>query len=152
MAAMQLAELVPVLQVAIGPVILISGVGLIISTMNNRLGRTIDRSRNLLEARRQPIDETQRTRHHQQLTILWRRAKILRASITFAAICVLLVAVLIILLFVSAVAQLEMAIVLIDLFVACLASLIASLVLFIWDVNLSLRALGMEMAPGPSEK
>jgi hypothetical protein len=42
---MTLQQLIPTLQVAIGPVILISGVGLLILSMTNRLGRTIDRSR-----------------------------------------------------------------------------------------------------------
>ena len=41
---MSLKDLLPVLQVAIGPVILISGVGLLLLSMTNRLGRTIDRA------------------------------------------------------------------------------------------------------------
>ena len=45
MADLRFAELVPVLQVAVGPVILISGVGLLLLTMTNRFGRIIDRSR-----------------------------------------------------------------------------------------------------------
>jgi hypothetical protein len=148
---MELKELIPVLQVAIGPVILISGVGLLIGSMNNRLGRTIDRSRNLVEARRNAHDEQQRARHSQQLAILWRRAKLLRAAITFSTVCVLLVAVLIIVLFLSAVMQLEVAYFLIGLFVTCLASLIASLVYFICDVDLSLHALGLEMESPKSD-
>ena len=44
---MNLAEIIPVLQVSIGPVILISGVGLLLLTMTNRLGRAIDRARQL---------------------------------------------------------------------------------------------------------
>jgi hypothetical protein len=149
---MQLTNLIPVLQIAIGPVILISGVGLLIGAMNNRLGRIIDRSRILLEARSRTSDDTQRARQRQQLTILWRRAQILRTAITFAAVCVLLVAILIIVLFISAVMHWEVAIVLIALFIACLASLIASLMFFIRDVNLSLHALEMEMAPAIHEK
>ena len=39
------AQMIPVLQTAIGPMILISGLGLILLTMTNRLGRTIDRVR-----------------------------------------------------------------------------------------------------------
>ena len=49
---MTLAELVPVLQVAIGPVILVSGVGLLLLTMTNRLGRILDRTRLLVRERR----------------------------------------------------------------------------------------------------
>ena len=37
------AQLIPVLQTAIGPMILISGVGLLLLSMTNRLGRVIDR-------------------------------------------------------------------------------------------------------------
>ena len=39
------ANLIPVLQMGIGPTILISGVGLLILSMTNRLGRVIDRAR-----------------------------------------------------------------------------------------------------------
>jgi len=47
-----LHELIPVLQVAIGPVILISGIGLLLLGMTNRYGRTIDRARELAQVRR----------------------------------------------------------------------------------------------------
>jgi hypothetical protein len=46
-------ELIPVLQVAIGPVILISGVGLLLLTLTNRYGRTIDRSRQIVREKRE---------------------------------------------------------------------------------------------------
>ena len=42
-------DIVPVLQIAIGPVILISGVGLLLLTMTNRLGRAIDRARQKIQ-------------------------------------------------------------------------------------------------------
>ena len=38
-------DLIPLLPTAIGPVILISGVGLLLLSMTNRFGRIIDRSR-----------------------------------------------------------------------------------------------------------
>jgi hypothetical protein len=42
---MSLTDLITTLQLSIGPVILISGVGLILLSMTNRLARVIDRSR-----------------------------------------------------------------------------------------------------------
>ena len=45
MPANQIQQIVPELRDAIGPVILISGVGLLLLTMTNRLGRAIDRAR-----------------------------------------------------------------------------------------------------------
>lgn len=44
---MSLTQLIPTLQLAIGPVILISGVGLLLLSMTNRFGRIIDRARAL---------------------------------------------------------------------------------------------------------
>ena len=41
------------LQVAIGPVILISGVGLLLLTLTNRYGRTIDRARHIVRELRE---------------------------------------------------------------------------------------------------
>ena len=45
-----LQQLIPVIQTSVGPVILISGIGLLLLSMTNRLGRIIDRSRLLVEA------------------------------------------------------------------------------------------------------
>jgi hypothetical protein len=58
---MLLHVLVPLLQFAIGPVIVISGVALILLNMTNRYGRIIDRSRALAELiRKLPGDDTRR--------------------------------------------------------------------------------------------
>ncbi len=43
--ARTLNEIIPVLQTAIGPVILISGVGMLLLVMTGRFGRMIDRAR-----------------------------------------------------------------------------------------------------------
>jgi hypothetical protein len=50
---MTLDQLIPVLQMAIGPTILISGVGMLLLVMTNRLGRTIDRARHVVAILRQ---------------------------------------------------------------------------------------------------
>jgi hypothetical protein len=143
--SMKLLDLIPVLQIAIGPVILISGVALLMGSMNNRLGRTIDRSRALIAAWNSSANDDDRARQYHQLAILWRRAKILRTAITLAAISVLSAAFLIIVLFTSALLRLESATVVIGLFVVCLGAMIASLIYYICDVNMSLHALSREM-------
>src|ERR1035437_8148222 len=78
-----LHELIPVLQVAIGPVILISGVGLLLLTLTNRYGRTIDRSRQLVREQRE-CTEADRHRLEGQVEILYRRARLIRLSIPLA--------------------------------------------------------------------
>ncbi len=147
---MSLDDLIPTLQLAIGPVILVSGVGLILLSMTNRFGRIIDRSRFL--ARDLHVStESDRARILAQLRILSKRARVLRAAIALSAVSVLLAAFLIISLFLGALLQLGIVVVIVTLFIFCMLSLIASLLLFISDINLSLRALWLEMPhPGAS--
>ena len=45
MTSLTLQQLIPVIQTAVGPVILISGVGLLLLSITNRFGRIVDRSR-----------------------------------------------------------------------------------------------------------
>ena len=141
---MRLIDLVPILQMAVGPVILISGVGLLLLSMTNRLGRVIDRSRLLAEALRK-AEAQERSRFEAQLQVLSRRARFVRLAIILAALSVLLAAVLIIALFLAALLQWEIGIFVAILFVGCMTSLIGSVIVFIGDINLSLSALSLEV-------
>jgi hypothetical protein len=144
MPSTPLHELIPVLQVAIGPVILISGVGLLLLTLTNRYGRTIDRSRQLGRELRD-LAGTDCERVEGQIEILYRRARLLRLSILLAGVSVLLVSLLITVLFVTALLRLEAGLMISLLFIACLVALSASLVAFIRDINLSLGALKLDI-------
>jgi hypothetical protein len=137
-------DLIPTLQVAVGPVILISGVGLLLLSMTNRLGRAIDRARQLMDAYRHGT-EADHARIKGQLEILWRRACLIRASIVWGSSSLLLVALVIILLFVSTLLGLNLAPVIAILFGCCMAAVVVSLVYFIRDINLSLHALKLDM-------
>jgi hypothetical protein len=150
---MRISELLPILQMAIGPVILISGVGLLLLSMTNRYARVIDRARQLADARRESPNAP--SRHlAEQLGILARRARLVRASITLATLSVLLAALLIITLFLTALFHLEAALLIVVLFTACMMALIASLAAFIRDFNVSLAALDLEIEAGdkPGER
>jgi hypothetical protein len=136
-----LRELIPVLQVAVGPVILISGIGLLLLTLTNRFGRVVDRSRQL--AREMKDRDPRQTAR--QVEILFRRAGLIRLSIILAAVSVLLASVLIIVLFLSALMKLEVALLVSVLFISCMVSLIVSLVPFIMEIHLSLFALKLDL-------
>lgn len=137
-------DLIPVLQTAIGPVILISGIGLLLLTMTNRLGRAIDRAR-ILSAELLTADAAARVRLERQLDILWSRARRIRLSISLAALSALCAALLVIVLFVTALVSAGSAWLVAGLFAACMASLIASLVVFLHDINQALAALRLEL-------
>jgi hypothetical protein len=141
---MTLADLVPTLQLAIGPTILVSGVGLVMLSMTNRFSRLIDRSRQLTrELRSAP--ESSRDTILAELRILARRARIVRTAIAFASSSVLSAALLIISLFLGALFGLSIGPLIVVIFSLCLLCLITGLLLFIYDINLSLRALWLEM-------
>jgi len=137
-------DLIPVLQIAIGPVILISGVGLLLLTMTNRLGRAIDRARALYEKLSTEAQADQ-DRTRAQLRILQRRANFIRQAIILATVSILLAALLIISLFFAALLRLDVGWLIMLLFIGCLLALISSLLTFIRDVNQSLLALKLEL-------
>ncbi len=144
MPSLPIKDLIPVLQVAIGPVILISGVGLLLLTLTNRFGRAVDRARQLGREMRDSSD-LERLRLGGQVAVLFQRARLIRLSIIMAAVSVLLAALLIIVLFLTALAKLEVGLAISMIFIGCMASLIVSLVAFIRDIHLSLMALKIEL-------
>lgn len=144
MAANQIQQIVPELRDAIGPVILISGVGLLLLTMTNRLGRAIDRAR-LLKNELAVRTGHEREQTLAQVTVLYRRARIIRTSIALAASSAALAAVLIVTLFLNSLLQSQLEVLIGLLFIACMCCLFASLVAFICDINLSLLALKLEL-------
>ena len=139
-----LEKIIPMLQVAIGPVILISGIGLLLLTMTNRLGRAIDRAR-LLKAELPQRTDEERVQALAQVAILYRRARVVRLSIILATLSALLASALIITLFVTALLRSEQVIPVSVIFIACMTALFASLVAFICDINLALHALKLEL-------
>jgi Cu/Ag efflux pump CusA len=144
MPTTQLNQLIPVLQTAIGPVILISGVGLLLLSLTNRFGRAVDRARQLLREMRATTGED-RQRFAGQVENLYQRARLIQRAIIFGTISMLFAAVLIITLFFTALMKMESAVVISVLFICCLAALIVSLIAFIMDIRLSLKALKLEL-------
>jgi len=139
-----ISELIPVIQTAIGPMILISGVGLLLLSMTNRLGRVIDRVRILSQGLDSETEEVQK-RQIEQLVILWQRARLIRLAITLTAISALCAAMLIILIFLLALLKLDTPWLIAGLFIICMGSLIGALIAFIKDINQTLAALKLEV-------
>lgn len=144
MLGAETSEIIPVLQTAVSPVVLISGVGLLLLTMTNRLGRIVDRARSLAVR----LKETERGDSepiHAQLRILSQRAHLVRRSIASAGFCVLFAALLVIALFVISLADIDLPWLIAAFFIISLLCLVASLVDFIRDVYRALEATALEV-------
>lgn len=145
MNSITLEQLVPILQLSVGPVILISGVGLLLLTLTNRFGRLVDRSRVLVRELADAPNGIWAENLRTQVAILSRRAAILRLSITLGAITVLLVGVLILVLFLATLLQLKLALLVALVFSCAVLSLIGSMLAFIRDMNLALAAARLDL-------
>lgn len=137
------SQVVPVLSISVGPVILISGVGLLLLSLTNRYGRVIDRARFLGDSLRKSGENLQHIR--EQIGILRQRARLIRASITCAALSVLCASVLVIGIFIGSIAGFSTSGFIVAMFCACLLSLIISLICFLLDINRSLAALDLDL-------
>jgi hypothetical protein len=149
MASTPFTELIPVLQVAIAPVILISGVGLLLLSLTNRFGSAVDRTRQI-HHQMCAAPATDRPRLTNQVDLIYRRARLIQFSIVMCALSALSAAMLILTLFFTALMKLESAALVSVFFVCCLVSLVVSLVTFIMDIRLSLQALKVELARQPA--
>lgn len=145
MQPFELDELVKILQTAISPVAVISGVGLLLLSLTNRIGRTTDRARALAAERRAAAPGVA-SRLDRQIHILFRRARILRRSIALALGSVLFVSLIVVTLFAVYLWGARLQLVVVALFVLSLVCLVASLVDFLRDIVLSLAALRQELA------
>jgi hypothetical protein len=144
-----LTELVPILQLAIGPVILISGVGMLLLTFTNRFGRVVDRTRGLVRELAAGPAVAHAGLLRAQAEILTQRASILRLSITLAAVAALLAGVLILLLFLGVLLELRVGGAVVLVFGAAVVALIGSILAFIRDLNLALAALRIDLRLAP---
>ncbi len=144
---MHLAELVRFLDVAVGPAILVSGVGLLLLSMTNRFGRIIDRARMLIPKIANEGGE-RAAQITAQIRILAQRARVLRSAITLAVLSLLLAVLLVMGLFAAAASGYQggaAAVSLATCFVVSLISLIGAISLFLFELNLSLQALWLEL-------
>lgn len=139
-----LHEIIPVLQTAIGPVILISGVGMFLLVMTGRFGRIIDRSR-VLSRELDSADATHAENIRAQVAILFRRARCMQVGLALASVSVLLAALLVMLIFAAALFEKDCTLPVVLTFSGSLACLIGAVLAFLYDIHLSLVALKLEL-------
>jgi amino acid transporter len=121
-----------VIQLAVAPVFLLTGIGAILGVLSTRLGRVIDRYR-VLSA----MDEMERIAHHGEMRNLQTRSKWIHGSITLCTVCALLVCLVIAALFVGAELGRDPSLLIAALFTAAMLALIAGLVAFLREIALA---------------
>jgi hypothetical protein len=137
-------ELTRVLQLSISPVALISGVGLLLLSMTNRLARTIDTIRELSKEM-DSATPVQAKNITLQIRIIYKRSRLLQSSITLASVSVLCTGMIVFCLFAIYSLHVPLYVLVMWLWGVGLGALVVSLALFVHDVTLSLAALKHEV-------
>jgi hypothetical protein len=132
------------LQAAIAPCIFISGLGLLLLTMTNRLGRAIDRIRHFADEIKS-ASSGDIPALKKQVVILYRRAWCLQAAIGLISISLLCVALIMLMLFTTLAFNFQIVFSFKLLFVISLISFILSLLFFFVDVSLTLASVRIEI-------
>jgi hypothetical protein len=118
----QISDIGHVIQLAIAPVFLLTGVATKLTVLTNRLARIIDRSR-VLEDRLQVNHDIQYTA---ELDILYGRAHLINTAITLSTACGLLICVVIAMLFLGDTTSLPLDRYIAAFFVLAMVALIGS--------------------------
>ncbi len=132
------------LKSTISPIALISGVGLILLSVTNRLGRTIDRARYFVN-RFQDNPKSKDEKSIKQLQILYKRSKLLRSSIIAISLSILFSSLLIPSLLLINLYKLNFNQLCIILFTLSAISIICSAFFLVCDVSLTLKALDYQV-------
>jgi len=146
MTNLYLDDVIRILQLAIGPVVLISGVGLLILSMTNRMSHLIDRIRALHAEIKRTGDEDKEL--DAQLEILLKRSRIIKSGLLMLVLSILLDAVMVILLFLIKLLGIGAGWLIALLFSFSLLCIISGLVFFVIDVSHNLWALSIEVGKG----
>jgi len=137
-------HILQVIQAAITPVVLISGVGLLLLTLSGRLGRIVDRTR-IVAAERNLAAPEHRGAFELQLRILGHRARLVRLALALSATSVAVSGLLITLLFLGLLLEWNVTVVCAVLFVVALLCLVLAMFVFVREIYHSLEALDLSV-------
>ncbi|WP_222610784.1 DUF2721 domain-containing protein [Undibacterium sp. FT79W] len=137
MISLQLGDVSHIIQLAIAPVFLLTGVGTKLAVLTSRLARIIDRARvveNLLQTNTTVGLE-------EELVELFQRSHLINRAITLSTTCGLLICLVIAALFVGDAIGLNLDKLIAGLFVGGILSLIGSFVYFMSEIIVATRTL-----------
>lgn len=139
-SSLQVTEIGHVIQLAVAPVFLMSGIGIILTALTNRLARVVDRARKL-EAAAESGAPNQRQSLNGELRVMAHRAKLMNRAITLSTISALLVALVVVTLFLGAFLEFNASLTVAAMFILAMLALIGALLFFLREVFLAISTL-----------
>ena len=131
-AAASVTTVAHVIQLAVAPVFLLTGVGAILAVLINRLARVVDRFR-VLERMQPAAGNDERSILDAEMAILSRRARLIHWAISLCTVCALFICIVIATLFTGA----DLSGTVAALFIAAMLALISGLLCFLREISLA---------------
>jgi hypothetical protein len=138
--AISVSKIAQLIQLSIGPVFLLAGVGAILNVLATRLARIVDRVRHLEEAFAGSSSLHQQLARS-ELKLLGRRMKLANWSITICTASALCVCLVVAILFIGGLEEIRFGQYIAALFVLTMALLVTGLLLFLLEVRIAGRSL-----------
>jgi hypothetical protein len=138
---LQTAHVATLIQQALGPVFLISGVGITLSMLTARLARIVDRARTLEDRRDSTTDEKRIADIDQDLRYIVRRTRYINGAIVMSTLSAFFTSLVVALLFASAFLPLNVGLLIAIMFVGSLLGLVTSVAMFLIEVRIATRSL-----------
>lgn len=132
-----------VIQLAVAPVFLLSGVGAILAVLINRLGRIVDRYR-FLEHGRLKAEADAAVMAGIEMAILSRRARLIHWAISLCTVGALFICIVIATLFIGSMMQVGVSQAIALMFVAAMLALIAGLLSFLREITLATGSIHVQ--------
>ncbi len=142
---MTIESFAKLLQFSISPIALISGASLLLLSITNRLGRTIDRSRILVRELESGVGSSFKEEHKTQLRILMRRSQFLRTAILLITASIFLSGLMIMGVALQVFVGWEFKLTVLVCLSLSVVSLCAAVVFLFFDVSAGLKALKLEV-------
>jgi hypothetical protein len=130
------ADVAHAIQLSVSPVFLLSGIGILLTLLTNRMARIVDSAREL-EARLKVPDAYDRAELRRRLRDLARRGRAINFSITVGTLSALLIALVVALIFAGTLVRFELGPVVAVLFITCMVLLVASLCGFLFEIRVA---------------
>jgi hypothetical protein len=138
---LQTESIAKLIQLALGPVFLLSGVGITLSMLTQRLSRIVDRARTLEDLRERTSDEARLKHIDKDLRAIWRRTRYINGAIALSTISALLTTLVVMVLFAHEFTPLAAGAVVAVLFSAAMVCLSLAFLMFLIEVRVAINTL-----------
>lgn len=130
-----------VIQTAVAPVFLITGIAATLGVLSNRLARITDRARSFERKLKSSRDEAFNHSLTTELRALWKRARCIHIAFSLSVLSALLVCAVVMLLFLSHIQSVNLGMTIAILFIIAIMMLILGFIALLAEVFLATRSM-----------